>query len=73
MLKAKLLHITNPILVILFVVQTITISHMLFGLNIISPQIVFIIHKYNGLFFILLITTHVILNWGWIKANIFKR
>ncbi|OIO35250.1 MAG: hypothetical protein AUJ74_07350 [Candidatus Omnitrophica bacterium CG1_02_44_16] len=31
------------------------------------------IHKYNGLFFIILVITHIILNWPWIRSALFKR
>lgn len=29
-------------------------------------------HRYNGLLLVVLIVVHAALNWGWVKANIFK-
>lgn len=30
------------------------------------------LHRFNGLLLAALIIVHVVLNWGWVKANIFK-
>ncbi|HAM38563.1 MAG: hypothetical protein A2474_00380 [Elusimicrobia bacterium RIFOXYC2_FULL_34_12] len=71
--KIKLLHIANPILLISFLIQTISIFNMLFQIDIIDQELIFNIHKYNGLLFILLIFVHIIFNWNWIKVNILKK
>ncbi len=31
------------------------------------------VHRINGALLVVLIVVHVVLNWGWIRANIFKR
>ena len=30
------------------------------------------VHRFNGLLLVVLIVVHLALNWGWVKANIFK-
>jgi hypothetical protein len=30
------------------------------------------VHRFNGLVLVVLIVAHAALNWGWVKANIFK-
>jgi hypothetical protein len=32
---------------------------------------VFEVHELNGVLFIALVLTHIVLNWGWVKANFF--
>jgi cytochrome b561 len=71
--KFKLLKVLNPVLFIVFVIQALTALDMVFDLNFVNTQLVFNIHKYNGLLLIVLIAFHIFLNWAWVKANIFKK
>ena len=71
--KAKLLKIVNPILFVIFAIQTLTALGMFFDLNYPNTQLLFDVHKYNGLLLIILIVFHIFLNWNWIKANVFKK
>jgi hypothetical protein len=59
--KIKLLKIVNPVLGISFLLQVISVVAGLHTL-----------HKINGMVFIIIAIVHVLLNWGWFKAN-FKR
>ena len=71
--KVKLLRVVNILLFSSFAAQAITSIMIFFKLKIIRPAIIFEIHEYNGLLMIALAVTHITLNWGWIKANFFKR
>jgi hypothetical protein len=63
------LKILNPILLLLFINQAITVllrdhlSFKVFGL----------FHKTGGAILLCLIALHIILNFNWIKANYFPR
>lgn len=71
--KTGALKIVNPILACSFLVQVITSIIIFFDIKIPNRESVFEIHEYNGLLLIALAIIHITLNWGWIKANIFKR
>jgi hypothetical protein len=73
MSKVILLRIINPLLLLVFFVQACT--GIIFSLKIHMDNMLLIaqIHDYNGWLMIVLIVSHVILNWGWIRANIFKK
>jgi hypothetical protein len=61
--KARALKILNPVLAFLFIVQ---IASGLFG-------IAYQGHRALGLLLVAVIGTHLFLNWGWVRANLFKR
>ena len=73
MTKADLLKIVNAVLFISFITQFITIIMILFGIMSSEIGTIVKIHNYNGLVFCALVITHVILNWGWIKATFLTR
>lgn len=64
--KQKLLKIVNPLLSVSFVIQVVSIVLYKFEVD------TTMIHEVNGYVFIALVVCHIYLNWGWIKANIFK-
>ena len=67
MKRNKILKILNPILGLLVLNQAITgIFH-----DAISPQTFEIIHEGGGYTLVVIACLHVILNWTWIKANLF--
>ena len=66
----------NPLLVVLSLVQAVTGGIFLLDpTDFIKPDSGWLsyVHRFNGLLLVTLILVHVALNWGWIKANIFKR
>jgi hypothetical protein len=69
-MKRNALHkILNPILVVLFINQAVTVL-FLDGL----PMKVFqIFHKGGGAVLLVLIAVHFILNFNWVRANYFTK
>ena len=66
----------NPVLVVLSFVQAATGGIFLlapFDFNDPSAGPLYYVHRINGVLLVVLIVVHVVLNWGWIKANVFKR
>lgn len=70
--KVKLLRIVNPVLFLSFVVQAVTVSVILLRIRIPHLRAIIELHEYNGIVMITLVSIHIILNWGWIRANFFK-
>ena len=71
--KNKLLKIINSLLLISFIIQTLTIIVLFFNLKVPRLDLISEVHEKNGLLLIALAIIHVILNWNWIKANFFKK
>ena len=71
--KVKLLRIVNPILFISFIVQATTASIMVLRIRVPHLRSILELHEYNGILMIILVAIHVTLNWGWIRANFFKK
>ena len=73
MSNQKLLKILNPILALTFLAAAIAIA--LLRTNAISSSevnnIVYKFHEIGGQIFILLVILHIILNWNWVKSQIF--
>lgn len=65
MKRNSALKILNPVLLVLFISQTVT---ALFH-DEISYKIFQIFHKGGGFVLLALIAAHIILNFNWIKAN----
>jgi len=66
--KQRLLVIVNLTLGILILSQFATIVLM----NTIGYKFFEAVHEVNGFIILVLIILHVILNWPWIKKNVFK-
>lgn len=68
-MKNQILKILNPALVVLF------INQVLLGLlNDILPHKLFeVLHGGGGMVFAVLVLLHLMLNWGWVKANFFQK
>jgi hypothetical protein len=71
--KQKVLRIVNPVLFLSLAVQAVTGGIILLRLRTPFTQTVFEAHEHNGVLLIALAVTHLALNWGWVKANYFKR
>jgi hypothetical protein len=69
MTRLQLLKIVNTTLLVSFLAQVITSLFLVFELDLLPGGMTAETHKYNGLFFILLVFVHIGLNWNWIKAN----
>ena len=70
--KLKFLVWVNPILFLCVVVQVITGIIMFFDMFASKLELISNVHAYNGFLLVVLITTHIALNWSWVKANFFK-
>lgn len=73
MSKITLLRWVNVCLIFSFLVQAVTSSIIFFKIKLPNVTAVFELHEYNGLLMITLVTAHIILNWGWIRANFLKK
>jgi hypothetical protein len=74
--KTILLKVVNPLLFISLAIQAITGVIAAFHLFISNPKLfesIAELHEHNGFLFVALGATHICLNWGWIKAQFFKR
>ncbi len=69
MKRNTLLKMLNPILAILIINQ---IASGMFH-DYLDHETFEILHEGGGILFSLGILLHVILNWGWIKVNFFKK
>ena len=67
------LRVVNMALFFSFVLQVITSLIIFLKIRLSNTEAIFEVHEYNGLLMILLAATHITLNWGWIKANFFKK
>lgn len=72
MSKLNILKFVNILLGVTFIIQLLSSVIIILRIKVLKPGMIFEIHEYNGIIFILLVLAHVSLNWGWIKANIFK-
>jgi hypothetical protein len=71
--KLRWLRWVNFVLFCSFAVQAATGIILFFEWQVPGGPLVDRVHNYNGLFMILLAITHIIFNWGWIKANFLKK
>jgi len=63
------LKTVNLLLFISLATQAVTAIWLLVR----GTNLVYEIHKYNGIAFLVLAACHLFLNWGWIRANYLKR
>ena len=69
-MKKNTLHkILNPILLVLFINQAVTVLF----LDELPPRAFEIFHKGGGGILLALIAIHFILNFNWVKANYFSK
>lgn len=71
--KVAVMRTVNMALLLSFILQVITSVVILLKIRLPHVQLVFEAHEYNGLFMIIAAAMHIVLNWGWIKANFFKK
>ena len=73
MTNLKLLKILNPILFIVFLTAAIAVILYKYSpiISLQGNETVYEIHELAGKLFIILAIIHIILNWKWIKLNIF--
>ena len=67
--KNQWLKIVNSALFISFLAQVCTSLWLLLNFT----ETAAMIHKYNGLFFIALVITHITLNWSWVRSALFRK
>ncbi|MCX5868333.1 MAG: hypothetical protein NT009_12820 [Proteobacteria bacterium] len=68
MKKLKALKIINLLLLIVFFIQASTGM----GHNFIDGEWFAVIHRTGGILLLIFAVSHLILNWGWVKANFLK-
>jgi|GEM_PF-4251780 len=73
MQKGKVIRLANGLLLVSFLVQFATSVVLFLNLNIRSFELVEEVHEYNGLVFILLVLTHIVLHWHAIKMMFSKK
>ena len=67
--KIRALRILNPVLAVLILNQACTgIIHGVF-----SHQAYEVVHGGGGVVLVIAALLHVLLNWGWVRANFLKR
>jgi hypothetical protein len=73
MTKNTWLKIANPLLFLSALIQILT--GFVLALKMLPSQIGFFyeLHEHNGMVFVVLLVIHIILNWGWVRANFLKR
>ena len=73
MTNLKFLKVLNPILVIDFLVVIIAVSIYKYPLfpSLQGSEMIYKIHEIAGIIFFLLGILHLILNWNWVKSQIF--
>lgn len=74
--KATVLKITNFCMFISALIQVSTGVALFFNLFVSQIKVFEAIaetHKYNGPVFIVLVMTHLSLNWGWVKSQFLSR
>ena len=71
--KLGILKIVNAALLVSFIAQALTSITIFSGIDIPQMRMILKIHIYNGLGMITLAFIHLVLNWGWIRANYLKR
>lgn len=70
--RLKWLIVTNIVLFCSMAVQVITGIMLFFGMFLRHLGFTERLHSYNGLALVILVVLHIALNWGWVKANIFR-
>jgi predicted ferric reductase len=73
MSNLKLLKVLNPILAIVFICTAIAIILLKYPVipALQGNETIYIIHEIAGKVFIILAVLHIILNWNWVKSQIF--
>lgn len=67
------LRVVNMALLVCFALQATTSLIIFFDLQVPNMKILLKTHVYNGLAMLALAITHIILNWGWIRSNYFRK
>ena len=73
--KAGALKLVNPLLFLSLVIQALTGIMIALNFFISNPKLlesIVELHKNNGFIFVMLVATHIYLNWSWIKGQFFK-
>ena len=71
--KNQWMKIVNPLLGAAFVVLAVTGVILFFNLFSSQGESISKLHEYTGLTFVALGFVHLLLNWGWVNANLFNR
>ena len=73
MTRLKWLVLLNSVLFLSMFTQIITGVMLFFDMFGPILRAVSLVHSYNGFLLVGLVIIHLVFNWGWIKANLFKR
>lgn len=74
--RTRLLKLVNPVLFLSLVLQAATGAALATGILSSWPKAiepVAELHEYNGYVFVALALFHLWLNWGWVKAQFFRK
>ena len=74
--RSEVLKISNLFLFISMLAQILTGIILFFDLFVMNGalfKLMIEVHKYNGLIITVLIVVHLMLNWGWIRSQFFRR
>jgi hypothetical protein len=71
--RLMFLRIANMALLVCFALQAVTSTIIFFDIQVPNMKFVLKSHIYNGLAMIALAMIHIILNWGWIRTNYFRK
>jgi len=71
--KPKWLVWLNPFLFLSLLIQAVSGVVLFFSLMPAWDEMIARVHSYNGFIFVFLALTHLMLNWSWVKANLFQK
>ena len=71
--RLKWLVALNAVLFFSMFFQILTGVILFFEMFASSEELISKLHGYNGFLLVVLVALHLAFNWGWIRANIFKR
>jgi hypothetical protein len=71
--RLKWLVVINAALFFSVFLQITTGVMLFFDILVSKSELISRVHAYNGFLFVVLLVMHLVLNWGWIKSNLFKR
>ncbi len=71
--KSSWLRWINSLLFFSVLLQATTVVIILLEIRTANPQLIFQLHKQNGMVLLCLIASHFYLNWGWVRANFLRK
>ncbi len=70
-MRQSVLKIINPILMLILLIQFVAVSSLSSGVGEGHElgKTIFLVHKFNGMAFVVVGITHLIFNWNWVKMQ----